>query len=62
MTGIGGTLYGVAGDANTLWALGTQIFTVFTGATHLQYSPLTQQQVIVCTEQVKKDGTGLGHC
>jgi prepilin-type N-terminal cleavage/methylation domain-containing protein len=48
MTGSGGTIYGTAGTASTAWTVGTQKFTVFVGG--VQYSPLTQQQVIVCTE------------
>ncbi len=48
MSGTGGTIYGTAGAASTAWTVGTQKFTVFVGGT--QYAPLTQQQVIVCTE------------
>jgi prepilin-type N-terminal cleavage/methylation domain-containing protein len=48
MSGAGGTIYGTAGGASTVWTIGTQKFTVFVGG--VQYSPLTQQQVIVCTE------------
>ncbi len=50
MTGTGGTLFGTAGTASTVWTVGTQIFTVFVGVAPAQYSPLTQQQVIVCSE------------
>ena len=46
-----GTLYGTAGTASTVWTVGTQTFTVFVGATPVQYSPLTQQQVILCTQK-----------
>ena len=49
MTGTGGTLYGTT-QSNLDWSDGTQVFTVFTGATPSQYSPLTQAQVQVCTE------------
>ncbi len=49
MTGSSGTFYGTAGASNTVWSVGTQIFTVFVNG--LQYSPLTQQQVVVCTEK-----------
>jgi prepilin-type N-terminal cleavage/methylation domain-containing protein len=48
MSGTGGTIYGTAGSGSTVWTVGTQKFTVF--ARGSQYSPLTQQQVIVCTE------------
>ncbi len=49
MTGTGGTLYGSTQSSLT-WSDGTQIFTVFTGASPAQYSPLVQAQVQVCTE------------
>jgi hypothetical protein len=48
MTGTTGTWTGTAGAASTAWKVGTQIFTVFVNG--IQYSPLVQQQVIVCTE------------
>jgi hypothetical protein len=56
MTGTGGTLHGST-LAGTNWAVGTQVFTVFVGATPVPYSPLTQQQVIVCTQNGNS-----GHC
>jgi hypothetical protein len=56
MSGTGGTLHGST-LAGTNWAVGTQIFTVFTGTPAVQYPQLTQQQVIVCTE----NGSS-GHC
>ena len=49
LTGTGGTLYGSAGSASTVWTVGTTTFTVFVGST--VYSPLAQQQVILCTEK-----------
>jgi hypothetical protein len=48
MTGSGGTLYGTT-QSNLAWNDGTQIFTVFTGASNVQYSPLVQAQVQICT-------------
>lgn len=53
VTGGSGTLYGTAGTGTTLWHVGTVTFTVFTGSPAAQYSPLTQQQVILCTENGK---------
>lgn len=52
MTG-SGTAYGTAGSASTVWAVGTSTFTVFTGGGTSPYSPLTQQQIILCTENGK---------
>lgn len=51
MTGSLGTLYGTAGGPGTVWNVGTNTFTVFTGTPSQIYSPLTQQQVILCTEK-----------
>lgn len=51
VTGSGGTLYGTAGTSSTVWSVGTTTFTVFTGSPPAEYSPLTQQQVILCTEK-----------
>lgn len=51
MTGSSGTLYGTAGGPATVWSVGTNTFTVFTGTPPLIYTPLTQQQVILCTEK-----------
>lgn len=51
MTGSGGALYGAAGTPSTVWSVGTTTFTVFTGSPPAQYSPLTQQQVVLCTEK-----------
>ena len=51
MTGSSGTFYGTAGTASTVWQVGTTTFTVFLGANPAPYSPLTQQQVILCTEK-----------
>lgn len=51
MTGTSGTFYGSAGTAATIWQVGTTTFTVFTGTNPVAYSPLTQQQVILCTEK-----------
>jgi prepilin-type N-terminal cleavage/methylation domain-containing protein len=51
VTGSGGTLYGTAGGVGTVWSVGTVAFTVFTGQTPVLYTPLTQQQVILCTEK-----------
>jgi hypothetical protein len=50
MTGSSGTYYGSAGTATTVWHVGTTTFTVFTGSTPVAYTPLTQQNVILCTE------------
>jgi prepilin-type N-terminal cleavage/methylation domain-containing protein len=61
MTG-SGTLFGTAGIASTVWTVGTQIFTVFVGTSHIQYQPATLKQVIVCAEKVNGSGKGTGAC
>jgi prepilin-type N-terminal cleavage/methylation domain-containing protein len=51
LAGSGGTYYGTAGTASTVWNVGTTTFTVFVGSPATPYSPLAQQQVILCTEK-----------
>lgn len=51
LSGQGGTYYGTAGTSSTVWNVGTTTFTVFVGSPASPYSPLAQQQVILCTEK-----------
>ena len=51
LSGTGGTYYGTAGTSSTVWSVGTTTFTVYVGTPAVAYSPLAQQQVILCTQK-----------
>ncbi|HMC38960.1 MAG TPA: fibronectin type III domain-containing protein [Acidimicrobiales bacterium] len=51
LSGTGGIYYGSAGTSSTVWNVGTTTFTVYVGSPAAAYSPLAQQQVILCTQK-----------
>ena len=51
LTPSGSTYYGTAGMASTVWSVGTTKFTVYVGTPAAAYTPIAQEQVILCTQK-----------